>query len=387
MKAVVLVGGEGTRLRPLTYATPKPLLPIANQPFLERQLTWLAAHGVDEVVLSLGHLPDAFEEHLPGATFGDLALRYVVEDHPLGTAGAIRFAAQGIDERFIVCNGDVLTTLDLEALVGFHDARGAEATIHLTEVSDPSAYGVVPTRDNGEVVAFVEKPPPGKAPTSWINAGTYVLEPSVLERIPGRLTVSIERETFPRMLAEPGRLFAMASTDYWIDIGTPEKYLEAHRDLLCGATGISPAPGAQEREPGIWIQGRSTVDPSARLEAPSLIGDGVVVEGDARVTASVIGARCALGSGSRVVRSVLLEGVHLEPGAEVVDSIVGTGATIGAGALVYDHSIVGPDVHLSEGARASGARIADRPSAERPSAERPSAERPSAERPSAERED
>ena len=359
MKAVVLVGGEGTRLRPLTYATPKPLLPIANQPFLERQLT-VARVARCRRGGALPRLPAGrVRTALARREFGDLALRYVVEDHPLGTAGAIRFAAEGIDERVIVCNGDVLTTLDLDALVQFHEARGAEATIHLTEVGDPSAYGVVPTRDDGEVVAFVEKPPPGKAPTSWINAGTYVLEPSVLERIPERLTVSIERETFPRMLDEPGRLFAMASTDYWIDIGTPEKYLEAHRDVLGGAMGTPPAPGAQEREPGIWIQGRSTVDPSARLEAPSLIGDGVVVEGDARVAASVIGARCELGSGSRVVRSVLLEDVRLEPGAEVVDSIIGTGATIGATACVYDHSIVGPDVQFPDGGRASGARIAE----------------------------
>ena len=232
MKAIVLVGGEGTRLRPLTYSTPKPLLPIANQAFLERQLTWLAYYGVDEVVLSLGYLPDAFEAHFPEGRFGDLKLRYAVEDHPLGTAGAIRFAARGIEERIIVCNGDVLTTLDLDALVAFHDAHEAEATIYLTQVADPSAFGVVPTRDDGAVVAFVEKPPKGRAPTNWINGGTYVLEPSVLDRIPERLTVSIERETFPRMLDEPSRLHAMPSDAYWIDIGTPEKYLQAHTDVF-----------------------------------------------------------------------------------------------------------------------------------------------------------
>jgi mannose-1-phosphate guanylyltransferase len=259
VKAIVLVGGEGTRLRPLTYATPKPLLPIVNQAFLERQLTWLARHGVDEVVLSLGYLPAAFEAHFPEGRFGDLVLQYAVEDHPLGTAGAIRFAAQGIDERLVVCNGDVLTTLDLGALVAFHDARGAEATICLTKVADPSAFGVVPTRDDGEVVAFVEKPPKGKAPTNWINAGTYVLEPSVLQRIPERLTVSIERETFPRMLEEPSRLYAMATDAYWIDIGTPEKYLQAHADVLTGVLGGAPAPDARELTPGVWVQGEPDI--------------------------------------------------------------------------------------------------------------------------------
>ena len=171
VKAVVLVGGEGTRLRPLTYETPKPLLPIANEPFLERQLRWLAHHGVDEVVLSMGYLPDAFAQQFPGGRFGDMKLRYAVEADPLGTAGGIRFAAEGVEDRILVCNGDVLTTLDLTELLRFHTERGAEATIALTEVDDPSAFGVVPTRDDGEVVAFVEKPPPGRAPTQLDQRG------------------------------------------------------------------------------------------------------------------------------------------------------------------------------------------------------------------------
>jgi mannose-1-phosphate guanylyltransferase len=357
VKAIVLVGGEGTRLRPLTYSTPKPLLPIANQAFLERQLTWLAAHGVDEVVLSLGYLPDAFEAHFPEGRFGDLVLRYAVEDHPLGTAGAIRFAAQGIDERLVVCNGDVLTTLDLDALVAFHDARGAEATICLTKVADPSAFGVVPTRGDGEVVAFVEKPPKGKAPTNWINAGTYVLEPSVLQRIPERLTVSIERETFPRMLDDPRRLYAMASDAYWIDIGTPEKYLQAHADVLAGVLGVPPVPGAHEKARGVWVQGDAQVDDEARIEAPVLLGDGARVAAGARVGASAVGAGVVVGSGARLLRSVLLEGAVVDADAEAIDSVMGVGARLGEGAIASDHTIVGADAVLSAGARASGARI------------------------------
>ena len=205
MKAVVLVGGEGTRLRPLTWSTPKPLLPIANIAFLERQLAWLESYGVDEVVLSMGYLPDAFHRHFPEGRFGGVTLRYAVEEKPLGTAGGIRFAAEGITERFVVCNGDVLTGLDLAAMVEFHEARGAEASIYLCQVDDPSAFGVVPTRDDGEVVGFIEKPPRDQAPTNWINAGTYVLEPSVLDRIPPRINVSIEREVFPRMVEAPDR--------------------------------------------------------------------------------------------------------------------------------------------------------------------------------------
>ena len=266
MKAVVLVGGEGTRLRPLTLTTPKPLLPIANQAFLERQLEWLAGYGVDEVVLSMGYLPDAFHsqfahDHAGEDVFGDIKVRYAVEDEPLGTAGAIRFAAEGMSERFIVCNGDVLTDLDLSEMVRFHDERDAQATISLTQVEDPSAFGVVPTRADGQVIAFVEKPAPGKAPSNWINAGTYVLEPAFLDRIPPRLNVSIERETFPRMLAEPRGLYGYAADGYWLDIGTPEKYLQAHADVLGGTTrasararraragagGLGPGPGAHRR--------------------------------------------------------------------------------------------------------------------------------------------
>ena len=357
MKAIVLVGGEGTRLRPLTYSTPKPLLPIANQAFLERQLSWLAQHGVDEVVLSLGYLPDAFEAHFPDGHFGDLKLRYAVEDHPLGTAGAIRFAAEGLEERVVVCNGDVLTMLDLGALVAFHDARGAEATIHLTQVGDPSAFGVVPTRDDGEVVAFVEKPPRGKAPTNWINAGTYVLEPAVLRRIPERLTVSIERETFPRMLEDPRRMYAMTTNAYWIDIGTPEKYLQAHADVLSGVLGRVPAPGARESSPGVWLQGDAQVDADARLDAPVLLGDGVTVAAGARVKGSVVGAGSVVGPDARVLRAVLHDGAVIDADAEAIDAVVGAGASIGAGAIASDHTIVGAGAVLDAGARASGARI------------------------------
>ena len=322
MRAVVLVGGEGTRLRPLTLHTPKPLLPIANVAFIERQLTWLAQYGVTEVTLSLGYLPDAFTEHFDGDRFGDLRLRYAVEDEPLGTAGAIRCAAEGVDERIVVCNGDVLTDLDLGEMLTFHEARGAEATIALTRVDDPSAFGVVPTREDGEVVAFVEKPPPGQAPTDWINAGTYILEPSVLARIPADLNVSIERETFPRMLERPGRLYAVPSDAYWLDIGAPAKYSQAQRDVLLGCVGLPPAPGAVERDPGVWVQGSPTIAADVAIEAPSLVGDGAILEAGARIVGSVIGAGARVGAGASVSGSVLLSGAEVSAGADVVTTAV-----------------------------------------------------------------
>jgi mannose-1-phosphate guanylyltransferase len=331
VKAVVLVGGEGTRLRPLTLTTPKPLLPIANVAFLERQLAWLGGHGVDEVVLSLGYLPDAFTEHFSDDRFGDIKLRFVVEHEPLGTAGGIRFAAEGIDERLLVCNGDVLTDLDLGEFVAFHGERKAAATIALTRVEDPSAFGVVPTRPDGEVVAFVEKPPRHQAPTNWINAGTYVLEPEVIDSIPPRLTVSIERETFPRMLEQPGRLYAMQSHAYWLDIGTPQKYLEAQLDVAAGRLGTPPVQGATELAAGIWIQPGATVDPSASLAGPALIGVGARVGAGARVEASVLGPGTIVGEGANLLRSVVLRGATVAPGARVTDEVVGPEAGLPCG--------------------------------------------------------
>ncbi|MGZ4711800.1 MAG: sugar phosphate nucleotidyltransferase [Acidimicrobiia bacterium] len=325
MKAVVLVGGAGTRLRPLTYTTPKPLLPIANVPFVERQLDWLAAYGVDEAVLSLGYLPEAFTEHFADERYGDMKLRFVVEHEPLGTAGGIRFAAEGINERLIVCNGDVLTDLNLAEFVAFHEARGAEATISLTQVEDPSAFGVVPTRADGEVIAFVEKPPRDQAPSNWINAGTYVLEPSALATIPARLNVSIERETFPRMLERPGRLFAMRSDCYWLDIGTPAKYFDAQLDVLAGRVGLPPTPDAVEVATGVWTEPGAHVDATATVVAPALIGRAARLEAGARVTRSVVGAGCVVARDAVVEDSVLLPGAVVAAGALVTAAVVGPG--------------------------------------------------------------
>ena len=365
MRAVVLVGGEGTRLRPLTATVPKPLLPIVGQAFLERQLTWLRSHGVDDAVLSLGYLPDAFQAHFPDARCDGVHLEYATEPYPLGTAGAIRFAAEfaGITERFVVCNGDVLTTLDLSALLAFHRAREAEATIHLTRVDDPSAFGVVPTFDDGEVKAFVEKPPPGAAPTDWINAGTYVLEPSVLGDVPSDLTVSIERETFPRMLEQGRRLFAHGTDDYWLDIGTPDKYLQAHLDVLAGRVGFPPAPGAVEMDPGVWVVGTPDIAADAVLTAPVFLDDGAVVGAGAQLTDASLGAAAVVGAGARVENSVIADGARVGPNARVVDSIVGPGATVEEAAVVIDHSIVGAGARVDAGLALAGSRIELSPAA------------------------
>jgi mannose-1-phosphate guanylyltransferase len=360
MKAVVLVGGEGTRLRPVTLTTPKPLLPIANQAFIERQLEWLAGHGVDDVVLSLGFLSDAFERHFPEGSYGGVTLHYKVEDEPLGTAGAIRYAAEGIDERFIVCNGDVLTSLDLTAMVAFHDQRKAETSISLYEVDDPSAFGVVPTRDDGRVIAFVEKPPAALAPTKWINAGTYILEPSFLDRIPPRLNVSVERETFPRMLESDGALFGYKSDTYWLDIGTPQKYLEAQADVLAGKVGLPPTDGAEEHGRGVWVDGTANFA-AATMTAPAYLGEDAVVSEGSVVARSVLGPGAQVGRNCRIEGSVLLAGARVGDDVVVRDAVVGPSAVVERGAVLTDLTLIGTDANVPAGARLSGAKVASAP--------------------------
>jgi mannose-1-phosphate guanylyltransferase len=252
VRAVLLVGGFGTRLRPLTLTRPKQMRPVVHRPMIEHVVGHLAGHGVDDVVLSLGYRPDAFRHGYPDGRCAGVSLHYAVEPEPLDTAGAIRFAAldAGIAERFLVVNGDVLTDLDVTRFLAFHERAGAEGTIALHKVSDPSRYGVVPTDAHGRVTEFVEKPPPGEAPTDLINAGTYVLEPSVLDRIDGTRRVSVEREVFPAMVAD-GTLFALDDESYWIDTGTPQEYIQAQLDLLDGLRGGDAAAGC----PGLPLRG------------------------------------------------------------------------------------------------------------------------------------
>lgn len=358
MKAVVLVGGEGTRLRPLTLSTPKQMLPIVEQRMIERVLGRLVPFGIDEAVLSLGYLPDAFMKAYPDGVAAGVRLRYAVEPTPLDTAGAIRFAARGtgIDDTFVVVNGDVLTDMDLAGLLAFHRARGAEASISLHPVEDPSAFGVVPTDDDGRVKAFVEKPARAQAPTNLINAGTYVLEPSVLDRIPAGRRVSIEREVFPSMVAA-GTLFALADAAYWLDTGTPEAYLQAHFDLLEGRRPGPPAPGARETAPGVWHLGAPEVDRDAEVAGPVLLGDGAAVRGGASISRSVVGHDCTVGSRAQVVASVLLPGATVDDGARVVGSIVGTRARVGEGSDVRPLSVLGAGAVVGAGTVVEGARL------------------------------
>lgn len=332
MRAIVLVGGFGTRLRPLTLSTPKQMLPVVDRPMIEWVLAGLARHGVDDAVLSLGYRPDAFAAAYPDGTCAGVALHYAVEPEPLDTAGAIRFAAldAGIDGRFVVVNGDVLTDLDLTALIAAHEAAGAEATIALHRVEDPSAFGVVPTDADGRVQAFVEKPPRHEAPTDLINAGTYVLEPAVLDRIDADRRVSIEREVFPAMVAD-GVLYAFDDGGvYWVDTGTPQQYLEAMLDIVDGR--------------------RAVLDPPPPAVAP----DATVV---GAVDGSVVMTGATIAAGAVVRRSAILPGARIDADALVDASVVGPGAVVGIGAEVVGGSVLGDGVVVADGEVVDGRRV------------------------------
>ncbi|HLG68577.1 MAG TPA: NDP-sugar synthase [Acidimicrobiales bacterium] len=353
----MLVGGEGTRLRPLTLTVPKQMLPVVGVPMIERVLGALAVHGIDEAVLSLGYLPDAFVRAYPDGEVAGVHLVYAVEPEPLDTAGAVRFAARagGVDDTFVVVNGDVVTDLDVSALVAFHRKHGAEGTIALHPVPDPSAFGVVPTDEHGRVTAFVEKPRREEAPTDLVNAGTYVLEPSVLARIPTGRAVSIERETFPAMVAD-GSLFAMDDGGaYWLDLGTPAAYVQACRDLLEGRRGEPPSPGARRGPGGAWTVGSPLVD--GAVDQSCWVGDGARVAAGAAVRRGVLGPGSVVEAGAAVIESVVLDGARVEAGAEVDGSIIGPRATVGAGAVVRGLSVVGAEAVVAPGTVLDGRRV------------------------------
>jgi mannose-1-phosphate guanylyltransferase len=326
MHAVVLVGGFGTRLRPLTNTVPKSMLPVAHVPLIVRHIAQLERGGVDEVTLALGFLPAPFVDAFPDGRCGGVRLGYAIEPEPLDTAGAIRFAADHarIDDTFVVTNGDVLTDLSIADLVRTHRDARAEATIHLIGVPDPSAFGVVERDESGRIVRFVEKPAPGTEPSNLINAGTYVLEPSVLARIPLGVRSSVERETFPAVAAG-GRFFSFATDDYWIDAGRPDLYRQANLDLVNGR----------------------------RAEVCVAIAPTAQVAPDARVTDSVVG-HATLEDRAVVTGSVVLPGSTIGRGAVVEDSIVA--GSIGAAAVVV-RTVVGAEAKIPDGEQLHDARV------------------------------
>jgi NDP-sugar pyrophosphorylase family protein len=345
VKAVILAGGEGTRLRPLTLSLPKPVVPVVDRPFLRHQLDLLARVGVRELVFCVAYRPDRVQAAFgDGAAFG-FAIRYAVEDTPLGTGGAVKNAHGFLDDRTIVLNGDVLTDVDLPAAVAEHAASGAAATIVLAPVSNPAAYGLVETDATGRVQRFVEKPDPAQITTDTINAGIYVLETSVLDLIPPGQTHSIERAFFPALLARGDLVRAHVHRGYWIDIGTPEKYRQVHEDILAGRFPVD-IEGRRTAEG--WIHPGAKVAPGARLVGPVYLGPGAKVESEATIgPGAVLVADVLVRAGARVEHSVLWAGSTVGAGSRVWRALLGPGVTIGPHAVVRG-SILGEGTAVSD---------------------------------------
>jgi NDP-sugar pyrophosphorylase family protein len=341
VKAVILAGGEGTRLRPLTLTLPKPVVPVVDRPFLRHQLDMLGRAGISEVVFSVAYRPEKVQAIFgDGAAFGT-HIRYAVEDTPLGTGGAVKNAERHLDDVTVVLNGDVLTDVDLAAVVRQHRERRAAATLVLAPVPNPAAYGLVETDEGGRVRRFIEKPDPSQITTDTINAGVYVLQTSTLELMPAGENHSIERAFFPALLRRGDHVASHVHRGYWIDIGTPEKYLQVHRDVLGGRFPVSLEGRPRE---GGWVHDTAVVEPGAELRPPFYVGPGSRVAARAEVGPdAVLVARVRVEAGARIRNSVVWEGGQLGEESRV------EGALLGAGVRAGRHAAVAPGAVLGEG--------------------------------------
>jgi NDP-sugar pyrophosphorylase family protein len=340
MQALILAGGKGTRLRPLTIHTPKPVVPIVNRPFLLYQIDLLKRAGIKDIVLSLSYQPGRIEEILADGQDYGVRIRYALETSPLGTAGAYRNAAEFLRETTVVFNGDILTSLDLNAAIALHRARGAAATIVLAPVENPALYGLVETDPEGRVRSFREKPKPEEITVKTINAGVYILEPQILEHIPPGEIFSFEYQLFPALLAANAPFYAYVWEGYWIDIGTPSRYLRAHRDLLAGRFNGHrparpvPAPYTGEGEP-------------PRVDATSVVDPSCVLKAGVEIVDSVLGPNCMIEERARIEGSVLWAGTRVGQASIVRQTLVGRSGIIGRNVQV-DGAVLGDKSSLTD---------------------------------------
>jgi mannose-1-phosphate guanylyltransferase len=369
-QALILAGGEGTRLRPLTLTMPKPAIQLVDRPFLRYMIDWVGRYGIEEVVIASGFGADVLRAALGDGGSGGPRIAYVQETEPLGTGGPLRLAAdQGLlEQRFLVLNGDLLTDLDLGALMGAHEDNGAVATVALYPVDDPSAYGLVrraggpdrpggaPEAATGEVAGFVEKPEPGDVDTNEISAGAYVLERRVIDMIPTGGMVSIEREVFPRLVGHG--LYGHALEGYWMDIGTPERYLQASWDILEGR--VRTEAGARLDGAGLLVEDGSGIDPAATVQPPALLEADVTVGAEASIGArAVVGRGATVGEGAVLSSSVVLARSVIGSRARIHDSVVAPGVRIGDGARIGPGAVIGEGAQVDAGAElGEGARLA-----------------------------
>lgn len=321
MKALLLAGGQGTRLRPLTENLPKPLMPVMDRPWLEHLVLQLKQQGIDQIVVAVKYHADKIRHRLGDGRRLGVHIAYVEESEPLGTGGAIKNAEPLLGPRFLVVNADIIHAADLKALLSFHEQHGGLVTMGLTEVEDPSQYGVVEQAEGGRIVRFVEKPPRHEAPSHWINAGIYVMNREALQGIPAGREVSVEREVFPRLVERPQGVFGLRLSGYWLDMGTPERYLRLHRDVFNEQFRLTPV--APMRARGVWI-GAAEIPSDVRLIPPVIIGDGAQIGRGAEIgPMTVIGERAVVGRGSK------LSGAVVWPDALVPGGTVLRGGVIG----------------------------------------------------------
>ena len=348
MKAILLAGGKGTRLRPLTIHTPKPIVPIFDRAFLHYQIDLLKqVPEIDEVILSLNYQPRRIEEIFGDGSGTGVRIRYVVEPAPLGTGGAIRYAAQGITDTLVVFNGDVMTSVDVNRVVSMHRERKAKATIVLTPVENPTAYGLVETHPDGAVKRFLEKPNPDEITCDTINAGIYVLEPDTFDRIPKDVSYSIERGYFPSLVERGETFFAYVDRGYWIDIGTPEKYVQVHRDMFDGKFA-GGSFGAVDRSKPI-VSPEARIEEGVQLEAPCFIDSGAQIKPGASIGRyAVIGRGVVVEEQARVVNSIIWPNTRVGEHALIEDAIVGRNCHIGRNCVVRRDAVLGDKTVLTD---------------------------------------
>jgi mannose-1-phosphate guanylyltransferase len=348
MKAILLAGGKGTRLRPLTLHTPKPIVPIFNRPFLHYQIDLLKqVPEIDEVILSLNYQPRRIEDVFGDGAEVGIKIRYVVEPAPLGTGGAVRYAGDALTDSVVVFNGDVLTQVDLAAVLRLHRERKARATIVLTPVDNPTAYGLVETDDAGNIQRFIEKPRPEEITTNYINAGIYVLEPDTFDRIPKDTPWSIERSFFPSFIERGETFVAYKYNGYWIDIGTPEKYTQVHRDIMDGRYKAPPFAG--ESATHVYRGDDVRIEDGATVEGPAFLDTGTVVRAGARVGPySVLGHGCLVEQDAVVNGAILWATSRVGQEASMTDAIAGRHVHIGRGASVSSGVVLGDKAVITD---------------------------------------
>ncbi len=341
MKAIIMAGGEGSRLRPLTCARPKPMVPILNRPCMEHIVNLLRGQGIREIGVTLQYLPEEIQNYFgTGQDFG-VKLHYYIEDMPLGTAGSVKNAASFLNETFIVISGDAVTDCSLQEAVAFHKQKGALVTIVLTEVTCPLEYGVVITSKEGRITRFLEKPGWGEVFSDQVNTGIYILEPEVLEHIEANQQVDFSKDVFPRLLSMGKEMYAIViDGKYWCDIGTIEQYVQAHFDILEGRAQLA-FPGTENR-PGVWLGDGTTIDQTARLLPPVVIGDGCAIGPQVEIgPGTVLGRDVRVGRGASVRRSVIWDGALIDESAELRGAVVGRGGRVKAAASCFEGSVVG----------------------------------------------